>query len=73
MSLDLTPEQIKNLGEMWGDVLVPTIPLEKRLAGENPAEVINLFKQTQQLNSLDILGQFSKQEIEDYLKTLKDH
>ncbi len=82
MSLNFTPQQIKEMGEMWGDVLLPTIPLEKRLAFENPAEVIsylnlkpteviNLFKQTHQLNPLDILGQFSKEEIEDYLKTLK--
>jgi hypothetical protein len=42
-----------------------------RLADTNPTEVINLFKQTHQLNPLDILGQFSKEEIEDYLKTLK--
>jgi len=37
---------------MWGDVLLPTIPLETRLADTNPIEVINLFKQTNQLAKL---------------------
>jgi hypothetical protein len=68
MSLDLTPEQIKNLGEMWGDVLVPTIPLEERLANTNPSEVINLFKEQNQLAKLS----FSEiEEFEEHLKKLK--
>jgi len=80
MSLNFTPEQIKEMGEMWAsDLFTPeeriaaisSMPLEERLAGENPAEVINLFKQTHQLNSLDILGQFSPEEIEDYLSSKK--
>ena len=81
MSL-FTPEQIKEMGEMWAsDLFTPEeriaaisdMSLEERLAGANPAEVINLFKQTHQLEPLEILGQFSKEEIEDYLKTLKNH
>ncbi|HIE01552.1 MAG TPA: hypothetical protein EYP59_14890 [Thiotrichaceae bacterium] len=82
MPLNFTPQQIKEMAEMWASDLftpeeritvVSTMPLEERLAGENPAEVINLFKQTHQLNPMEILGQFSTEEIEDYLKTLKNH
>ena len=68
MALNLSPQQIEEMGQMWGDVLLPTIPLEKRLAGANPIEVINLFKQTNQLGKLS----FSEiEELEFHLKNLK--
>ncbi|OQY57057.1 MAG: hypothetical protein DRR08_02220 [Candidatus Parabeggiatoa sp. nov. 2] len=68
MTLDLSPQQIEDMGQMWGDILLPTIPLEKRLAGANPVEVINLFKQTNQLGKLS----FSEiEELEFHLKNLK--
>jgi len=81
MTLNLSPQQIEEMGQMWGDVLLPTIPLEKRLAGANPAdvithlnleptEVINLFKQTNQLGKLS----FSEiEELELHIKKLKQH
>ena len=63
MALNLSPQQIKEMGQMWGDVLLPTIPLEKRLAGiplserltgANPIEVMNNFKPEQRLAGLSL-------------------
>jgi hypothetical protein len=95
---NLTVQEIEQFGKMWGDVLLPTIPVEQRLAGVNPSDVMNyfkpeqllagippeqrlvgvnptdvmnLFKQTNKLSPSDILGQFSPEEIEAYLKKLK--
>ena len=39
---------------MWGDVLLPTIPLEKRLAGANPIEVMNNFNPEQRFNAIKL-------------------
>ncbi|MDM8562861.1 hypothetical protein QUF54_05855, partial [Candidatus Marithioploca araucensis] len=39
--LDLSPQQIEEIDKMWGDVILPTLPIEKRLAGINSTEVMN--------------------------------
>jgi hypothetical protein len=44
---------------------------EERLAGMTPTDVMNYFKQTNKLSPPDILGQFSPEEIEAYLKQRK--
>ncbi len=77
MSLNFTPQQIKEMGEMWASDLftpeeritvVSTMPLEERLADTNPSEVMNLFKQQNQLAKLS----FSEiEEFEEHLKKLK--
>jgi len=47
MSLNLSPQEIKKVGEMWGDALLPTIPIEKRLAsvgcGLRTVNLVNKF------------------------------
>jgi hypothetical protein len=45
--LDLSPQQIEKIDKMWGDVLLPTLPIDKRLAGLNFTEVINYLKREQ--------------------------
>jgi hypothetical protein len=70
MTLDLSPQQIEDMGQMWGDVLLPTIPLEKRLAGANPVDVITHLKP----KPGEILAGLSADEIEELefqLKKLK--
>jgi hypothetical protein len=77
MSLELTPEQVRNIGRNWGKRYLETVPLKEQLAGANPAdvithlnleptEVINLFKQTNQL------GKLSFSEIEELEFQLKN-
>jgi hypothetical protein len=80
---NLSPQEIKEFGEMWGDVLLPTLPLEKRLSGANPSEVMNHFKPEQRLRGLkpeerfiglkpeERLAGLSTEEIEELLKKLK--
>ena len=55
---NLSPQEIEEFGKMWGDVLLPTIPLEERLkglkpeerlVGVNPTDVMNYFKPEQRL------------------------
>jgi hypothetical protein len=74
MSLNFTPQQIKEMGEMWASDLftpeeritvVSTMPLEERLANTNPSEVMNYFKPEQRLADL------STEEIEAYYQTTK--
>ena len=77
MSLDFTPQQIKEMGVMWASDLftpeeriaaVSDMPLEERLADTNPIEVMNLFKQQNQLAKLS----FSEiEEFEEHFKKLK--
>jgi len=54
MALNLSHQQIEEMGQMWGDVLLPTIPLEKRLAGANPIEVMNNFNPEQRFNAIKL-------------------
>ncbi|HEW98383.1 MAG: hypothetical protein DRR16_04785 [Candidatus Parabeggiatoa sp. nov. 3] len=73
MSL-FTPEQIKEMGEMWAsDLFTPEeriaaisdMPLEERLADTNPIEVMNYFKPEQRLAGLSL------KEIEAYIEQRK--
>jgi len=77
MSL-FTPEQIKEMGEMWAsDLFTPEeriaaisdLSLEERLAGANPAEVISYLKPKLKLS--EILAGLSVSEIEELEKQLK--
>jgi hypothetical protein len=44
MSLELTPEQVRNMGRNWGKRYLETIPLKERLTGANPVDVITQLK-----------------------------
>jgi hypothetical protein len=76
MPLNFTPQQIKEMAEMWASDLftpeerrtfVSTMPLEERLAGENPIEVISYLKP----KPSEILAGLSLSEIEELEKQLK--
>jgi hypothetical protein len=74
MALDLSPQQIKEMGKMWGDVILPTLPIEKRLAGINSTEVMNYFKPEERLVGMKPEERFagmSIEEIEAYLEQKK--
>ena len=44
MNQELTPEQVRQIGQIWGKAYLSTVPLSERLAGANPADVITHLK-----------------------------
>jgi hypothetical protein len=83
MSLELTPEQISEMGKMWGNVYLSGLGVEERLAGLSLKEVLPHFKLTdvvKQFSPAKVVEQFSPAErlaglppdvIEEYLSKQK--
>jgi hypothetical protein len=57
MQVELTPEQVTEMGKMWGDLFLKLIPVEDRLAGLTPEER---------------LAGLTPEEIERYLRKLRE-
>jgi hypothetical protein len=57
MSLELTPEQISEMGKMWGNVYLSGLGVEERLAGLSLKEVLPHFKLT------DVVKHFSPAKV----------
>ena len=80
---NLSPQEIEEFGKMWGDVLLPTIPLEERLKGLKPEERLMGLKPKERfagINPTDVMNYFkpeqrlagmSTKEIEAYLEQRK--
>ncbi len=74
MKIELTPEQVIEMGKMWGDVHLSLLPVEQRLAGLTPHEVLSRFKPEERVRGLtpqDVLSQFNPEDIERYLNQIK--
>lgn len=56
MQIELTPEQITEMGKMWGRVYLNSLPVEQRLTG---------------LKLEEILAALNLEEIEQYLRKIK--
>ncbi len=56
MELELTPEEVMEIGKSWEESYLSSLPVEKRLAGLRPEEV---------------LGKLSIKDIENYIEKLK--
>lgn len=61
MNIELTPEQVMEMGQMWGEIHLSLLPVEQRLAGLAPAErltglkpqeVLSLFPPEERLKGL---------------------
>jgi hypothetical protein len=65
MELEITPEQFIELGKQWQEMMLMQMPLEERLAGLGPEEVLTYFKPEERLAGLPV------EEIEAYLRKLK--
>ena len=74
MNKELTPEQVREVGKIWGkahlsclssEERLAGIPTGERLAGINPSDVMNYFKPEQRLAGM------STEEIEAYLEQRK--
>ncbi len=65
MKYELTPEQVMEIGKMWGDIYLSAIPVEKRLAGLKPEDRLAGLKAEDRLAGLSV------KEIEDYLRKVR--
>jgi hypothetical protein len=75
MDCELTPEQAVEIGKMWGEIYLSTLPPEKRMAGLKPEERLVGLKPEERLIGLkpeERLAGLSVREIEDYLSGLKN-
>ena len=74
MNFELTPEQVREIGKIWGKAYLSTLSPEERFIGLKPEERLMGLKPEERLMGLkpeERLAGLSPKEIEDYLKTLK--
>jgi len=84
MALNLSPNEIKEIGKMWGaslftsdelDELISTASLEARLRGLKPEDRLTGLKPEERLRGMkkptDVMNCFKPEEIEAYLKQRK--
>ena len=64
MQIDLTPEYITELGKIWGEAFLTNIPVEQRLAGLKPEDVVRNYRVE------EILASLKPEEIERYLRKI---
>ncbi len=62
---EITPETIMEMGKMWGDLILSSLPLEERLKGLKPEEMLSQYK------TEEVLAQYKPEEIEAYLRKIK--
>jgi hypothetical protein len=65
MNIELTPEQLMEMGKMWGDWYLSELSVEQRLAGLAPAERLRGLKPEERLRGLkpqEVLSQFKPEE-----------
>lgn len=83
MRTELTPEEVMKIGEFWGESYLSRLPVEKRLAGLNPKDVLkhlgtqNVLKHLgtqdvlRHMGLREILSQADPAEVESCLNQLK--
>ena len=65
MNQELTPEQVIEMGKMWGDVYLSTLNPEELLKKFGPEKVLEKFSPEERLRGLSV------KEIENYLRKIK--
>ena len=74
MEIQFTPDQVMEIGQMWGDVYLHNLPPEKRVAGLKPEERVAGLKPEERVAGLkleEVFSSYNPEEIEAYLKKLK--
>jgi hypothetical protein len=74
MSIDITPEDVTELGKQLGEFWLAGLTVDDLLARFGPEEVLPHFKPADRLAGLTLperLADFKPEELEDYLKQLK--
>ncbi|SLM28394.1 conserved hypothetical protein [Desulfamplus magnetovallimortis] len=78
MKLEMTPEDVMEIGKEWEELFLNIIPVERKLAGLKPQEVMSAFKPQERLAGLKpqerMAGLSSEElkEIEQYINNLKN-
>jgi hypothetical protein len=67
MEIQFTPDQVMEIGEMWGDVYLHNLPPEKRIAGLKLEEVFSHYKPE------EVFSHYKPEVIEAYLKSIQRH
>jgi len=65
MNLELTPEQVKKAGQLFGKSYLSTLSPEERLEGINPRDVMSQFKLAERLagiNSREMMNHFRQMD-----------
>ena len=65
MEVELTPEQLLEMDKMWGEVFLKHMPVEERIAGLKPEELLATMK------TAEILDGLNPEKIEELEKLLK--
>lgn len=65
MTYELTPEQVREVGQIWGKAYIETIPIEERLAG------IPIEKRLADLKLPERLAGLTRPELEELEEVLK--
>ncbi len=63
---EITPETIMEMGKMWGDLILSSLPLEERLKGLKPEEVLSQYKTEEvlaQYKPEEVLAQYKPEEV----------
>ncbi len=75
MTVTLTPEEVTEMGKMWGEHFLSGLSVEERLAGLKSEDILRNFKPEDILRNFkpeDILRNFKPEDIEQYLRKLKE-
>jgi hypothetical protein len=79
-AFELTPEQVTEMGKVWGSIHLSKLSLEERLAGVSTAELLGRLKPEERLVGLkpeerlvglkpeDVLGYFKSEDLLNYFK-----
>lgn len=65
MNHELNPEQVKKLGWRWTEAFLAQLPIEERLKGLKPQEVVSQYAPQERLQGLkpqEVLSQYAPQE-----------
>ncbi len=65
VELNLTPEEITELGKEWGEAMLAGLPFDDMLSRYGKKEWLSRFTMD------ELLSQFSAEEIKSYLEKLK--
>ncbi len=65
MDLEITPEHVEEMGRIFGEHLLSSMPLEKKMKGIKPKEILSMYKPE------EILSIFEPEELQRFLDKLQ--
>ena len=83
MNIQFTPDQVMEIGEVWGDIYLHNLPAEKILSRYKPEKVLSRYTPSERIAGLkpeevlsrykpeEVLSRYKPEEIEAYLKSIQ--